>query len=94
MGLFDEGSYYRCGLVITDSGEHNKARMTFYQSDNIGVFRTLSQIAFPVSGYGSVFDIRGPFASGIDSNPFPLSDVVLDLRTVLLRLRHCCSSFF
>ncbi|CBJ92604.1 hypothetical protein; putative exported protein [Xenorhabdus nematophila ATCC 19061] len=33
-------------------------------------------------------------ALGIEPNPFPLSDVVLDLRTVLLLLRHCCSSFF
>ncbi len=32
--------------------------------------------------------------SGIDPNPFPLSDDVLDLRTVLPLLRHCCSSFF
>lgn len=33
-------------------------------------------------------------ASGIDPNPFPLSDDVLDLRTALPLLRHCCSSFF
>jgi hypothetical protein len=31
---------------------------------------------------------------GIDPNPFPLSDDVLDLRTALPLLRHCCSSFF
>ena len=30
---------------------------------------------------------------GIDPNPFPLSDDVLDLRTALPLLRHCCSSF-
>lgn len=32
--------------------------------------------------------------SRIDPNPFPLSDDVLDLRTTLPLLRHCCSSFF
>jgi hypothetical protein len=33
-------------------------------------------------------------ASGIKPNPFPLSEKVLDLRTALPLLSHCCSSFF
>jgi hypothetical protein len=36
--------------------------MTFYEGDDIGVFRALDQVTFPVTGYGSVSGFRRSFA--------------------------------
>jgi hypothetical protein len=36
--------------------------MTFYEGDDIGVFRALDQVTFPVTWYGSVSGFRWPFA--------------------------------
>lgn len=45
-------------FLVTDFAQHNKVGMTFYESDDLGVFRVLDQITFAVTRYGSVCDFR------------------------------------
>lgn len=45
-GLFNECRYNRYGLVVSGFGQHNKTGMTFYESDDTGVFRPLDQVTF------------------------------------------------
>lgn len=47
--MSDECRYNRYGLVVSDLRQHNKTRMTFYEGDDIGVFRALNQVTFPVT---------------------------------------------
>ena len=59
---------------------------------NLNVCR-YSKSSMALSAASGGLSLTG-IASGIDPNPFPLSDDVLDLRTALPLLRHYCSSFF
>ena len=60
-GLSDECRYNRYGLVVSDLRQHNKTGMTFYEGDDIGVFRALNQVTFPVTWNGSVSRLWWPF---------------------------------
>ena len=62
--------------------------MTFYENDNKEAFQ-----AMKVTRYGSVCGFRQSFAVRYRIRIAPKIDEVLDLRTVLLLLRNCCSSF-
>jgi len=94
--LFNECRYNGYGLVVPDFGQSDKAGMTFHERDDTGVFEpwsmSLSQwqgiALFATSGGLALMSI----ASGIEGNPFPPSDDVLDLRITFPLLRHCCSS--
>lgn len=39
--------------VVFDIRQHDKAGMTFYEGDDIEVFRALTQVTFPVTWNGS-----------------------------------------
>src|SRR5271170_3513103 len=51
------------GLMIGNFDQGGIARMTLDQRDDLAALRTAQQIPFPVTGNGSVFDLRGSLSN-------------------------------
>ena len=57
--------------------QYGETRMTFHQGCDVTVVRAAQQIALPMTGNGTVLDLRGPFpdGDGIDDLPTAVSAI-------------------
>ncbi len=90
LRVLDERRHDRLRFLAGYFRKHHVARMTFDQSRNVAVLRSGQQIAFPMTGHGTIFD-RGR-ALIIDAvicpRPWPLRLACRDRRIVRFDLLH------
>ena len=59
-----QGGHHRGGVLAGHLHQHAETRMTLHQLRHAAVARPAQQIALPMAGDGSIFDLRRSFADG------------------------------
>jgi hypothetical protein len=58
-----EGSHYGLGVLAVDFHEHRKPGVPLDQRRNVGIPASGHEITLPMSGNGSVLNLRGPIGN-------------------------------
>ena len=59
-----QGSHHGSGVLARHLHQHAETRMTLHQRGHVTVARPAQQVAFPMTGDGTIFDFRGSFSNG------------------------------